>query len=162
MSQCSDTKVASQRCYMHLFNEKLTESTAFGDHNLVHSIRTVACTKKYPCTVCHINCGSLDSAMHKKWATLLLETSCYTFNKHCKNYGSTKMVLNAPIWYYADSWVAILRETLLMLNSTHRCDTNATWMCCLHPNHHWHAVCHKGDRISPNQQLRAENQHSNS
>ena len=48
-----DTKVASQRCHMELFDEKLMESTTFGDHNLVHSIRIVACNKKYPCTVCY-------------------------------------------------------------------------------------------------------------
>ena len=41
MNQFSDTKVASQRCYIELFDEKLTKFTSFKDHNLVHSIRIV-------------------------------------------------------------------------------------------------------------------------
>ena len=53
MSQFSDTKVASQRCYMELFNKKLIESTTPGDHNFVHSIRIAVCSKRYPCMVCH-------------------------------------------------------------------------------------------------------------
>ena len=54
MSQFSDTKVASQRCQMELFNENLTVFNAFGAHNLVHSIKIVAYNKRYPCTVCHM------------------------------------------------------------------------------------------------------------
>ena len=53
MSQFSDTKVASQRCHMELFGEKLMESTTFGDYSLVHSIIIAVCNKRYPCTVCH-------------------------------------------------------------------------------------------------------------
>ena len=53
MSQFYDTKVANQRCHMELIDEKLMESTTFGDHNLVHSIRIVVCNKKYPCIMCH-------------------------------------------------------------------------------------------------------------
>ena len=71
------------------------------------------------------------------------------------------MVLHAPVWYSADSWVATPREALLMLKwHPQTCDTNAAWMHCLHPNHYQYAVCHKGDRTASNQQLRAENQHS--
>ena len=54
MSQFLDTKVASQRCHMELFYEKLTESTILGDYNLVHSIRIAVYNKNYPCTICHI------------------------------------------------------------------------------------------------------------
>ena len=61
------------------------------------------------------NCGSLDHAMHKKWAISLSEMSCYAFDKHCRNYGSTNTVLHAPMWYSADSWVATPREALPML-----------------------------------------------
>ena len=39
---------------MELFDEKLTKSTTFGDHNLVQSIRIVVCNKRYPCIVCHL------------------------------------------------------------------------------------------------------------
>ena len=60
MSQFSDTKVASQRCHMELFNEKLMESTTFGDYSLVHSIRIAVYNKKYPVRCVTQNCGSLD------------------------------------------------------------------------------------------------------
>ena len=54
ISQFLDTKVAIQRCHMELFDEKLTESTTFGDYNLVYFIRIVVYNKRQPCTVCHI------------------------------------------------------------------------------------------------------------
>ena len=53
ISQFSDTKVASQRCHMELFKEKLMESTTFGDYSLVHSIKIAVNNKKYRCTVCY-------------------------------------------------------------------------------------------------------------
>ena len=54
MSQFSDTNMASQRCYIKLFDENLVNSTAFGDHSLVHYIRIAVCNKKYLFTVCNI------------------------------------------------------------------------------------------------------------
>ena len=53
-SQLPNTKVASQRCHMELFNKNLTRSTTFGDHSLIHSISISVCHKKLwitgPCT----------------------------------------------------------------------------------------------------------------
>ena len=53
MSQFLDTKVASQRYHMELFDKKLLETTAFEDHNLVYTIKIVSCNKRYPCMVCY-------------------------------------------------------------------------------------------------------------
>ena len=70
MSQFPDTKIASQGCDMELINEKTTKFTTFGDHNLVNSIRSIACNNKYPCKVYHI----------KLWITRL----CYVQETvHC-------------------------------------------------------------------------------
>ena len=38
---------------MELFNDKLTKSTIFGDHNLIHSIGNVVCNKRYHPMVYH-------------------------------------------------------------------------------------------------------------
>ena len=54
ISQFSDTKVASQRCHIELFGEKLTKCTALGENNLVTSIITAVHSKGYPCMVCYI------------------------------------------------------------------------------------------------------------
>ena len=92
------------------------ESAAFGDHNLFHSIRIVQCvTRGIPAQCVTQNCGSLDLIICKKPAISLLETLCYTFDKHCRNYGSTNMVVHEPVWYSADSQVATLKEALPML-----------------------------------------------
>ena len=48
-----DAKEASQRYHIGLLYEKLTKSTSFRDHNLVHSIRIAVYNKKYPCMVYH-------------------------------------------------------------------------------------------------------------
>ena len=53
MSQFLDTKLASQRWHMELFDEKLTKSTTFGDRSLVNSIGIEVCNKRYPCIVFH-------------------------------------------------------------------------------------------------------------
>ena len=88
---------------MELFNEKPTESITFRDHNLVHSIRIVVCNKRYPCTVCHTKLWITGPCYVQEMSHLTIQASCYAFDKHCRNYGSTSTVLHAPVWYSADS-----------------------------------------------------------
>ena len=115
MSQFLDTKIASQWFYIVLFNRKLTKCTTLVDHNLAHSIRISVCNKGTPEWCVTQNCRSLDRAMCKRQAILLLQIIYYAVNKCSRNYGSTNTVLYAPVWYSADSWVATPREALLML-----------------------------------------------
>ena len=118
ISQFSDIKVASQRCHMELFNEKLTKSTTFGDHNLVHSIKIMLCNKMQPCTVCHTKLWITEPCHAQEMSHFTIRniiTSCYIFDKHCKNYGSTSTVLHTPMLYSVDSWFATPREALPML-----------------------------------------------
>ena len=92
MSQFSDTVVASQTCKMELFDKKLIESTIFGDHNLVHSIRIVVCNKRYPCMVCHIKLCITGPCDMQETSHFTVSTSCYAFDKCCWNYGSTSTI----------------------------------------------------------------------
>ena len=75
MSQFPDTKVASQRCHMELFDDMLMKCTTFGNHNLAHFIRIVACNKRYLCMVCHIKIWITEASHVQKMSHLTVVNS---------------------------------------------------------------------------------------
>ena len=72
-------------------------------------------TRSTPVQCITRNCGSLNHALCMKGAISLSETPCYTFYNCFRNYGSTRTVLHAPMWYSVDLQVATPREALPML-----------------------------------------------
>ena len=146
---------------MELFDEKLMKSTTFGDHNLVYSIRIVACNKRYPYIVCHIKLWITRLCYAQEMSHLTVKASCYAFDKHCKNYSSTNIVLHIPRVIFCRLMGCHTKRSITNAKVAPTDMTaNAAWMHYLHPNHCQYAVCHKGDITASNQYLRAENQHS--